>query len=63
MLAVGSPHFDWLDNLRDHISVNEIIQVLLQSRLQRVGTHPIGWERYTEPQMGIVEAIKVLHNI
>ena len=30
-LAVGCRHFDWLDNLREHIAVDEIIRVQIMS--------------------------------
>ena len=30
-LAVGCRHFDWLDNLREHIAVDEIIRVQVMS--------------------------------
>ena len=30
-LAVGCCHFDWLDNLREHIAVDEIIRVQVMS--------------------------------
>ena len=30
-LAVGCRHFDWLDNLREHIAVDEIIRVEVMS--------------------------------
>ena len=30
-LAVGCHHFDWLDNLREHIAVDEIIRVQVMS--------------------------------
>ena len=31
VLALGSHNFDWLDNLRRHINVNEIIRVQVMS--------------------------------
>ena len=31
MLAVGCRHFDWLDNLREYIAVDDIIRVLVMS--------------------------------
>ena len=30
-LAIGCRHFDWLDNLREHIAVDEIIRVQVMS--------------------------------
>ena len=31
VFAIGCRHFDWLDNLREHIAVDEIIQVQIMS--------------------------------
>ena len=42
VLAIGCRHFDWLDNLREHVAVDEIIQVQVMSERDR-GEGDLEW--------------------
>ena len=41
-LAVGCRHFDWLDNLREHIAVDDIIRVQVMSERDK-GEGDLEW--------------------
>ena len=41
-LAIGCRHFDWLDNLREHIAVDEIIRVQVMSERDK-GEGDLEW--------------------
>ena len=57
MLAVGCRHFDWLDNLREHIAVDEIIRVQVMSeRDGGEGDLEVG-QRHGGVQEGVVMCV------
>ena len=42
MLFTGCRHFDWLDNLKEHIAVDEIIRVQVMSE-RNMGEGNLEW--------------------